>query len=151
MKILKAGLFAGLIGGALDILAAFIIYGAVYGAKPVRILQSITAGLQGPAAYQGGTASAAFGLALHFFIAFVAGLVLAVAMMRIDLLRRSTLATGAAFGVAMYFFMQMIVLPLSLAASSSPDMKGLAIGIAIHIFLFGLPMAFAARRVLRGS
>ena len=149
MKILKAGLFAGLIGGALDILAAFIIYGAVYGAKPVRILQSITAGLPGPAAYQGGTASAAFGLAIQFFIAFVAGL--AVAMMRIDLSRRSTLATGAAFGVAMYFFMQMIVLPLSLAASSSPDMKGLAIGIAIHIFLFGLPMAFAARRVLRGS
>jgi hypothetical protein len=148
MKIVKAGLAAAFIGGALDILAALTIYPAIYGAKPLRILQSIASGVQGPAAYQGGTASAALGLGLHFLIALAAGFVLTVAMARVEILRRYTLVTGAGFGVAVYFFMQKIVLPLSNAAASQPDMKAMSIGLAIHIFLFGVPMALAVRHVL---
>lgn len=147
----KAGLIAGLIGGALDILAALVIYPALYGAEPLRILQSIASGVQGPAAYQGGAAAAALGLALHFFIAIVAGLVLAAAMARAGALRRFALTTGALFGVAVYFFMQKIVLPLSNADAQNADGEAMAVGIAIHIFLFGVPMALAVRSVLRGS
>lgn len=150
-NVIRAGIFAWLAGGALDIVAAATIYPAVYGADPVRILQSIAKGVQGPAAFEGGAASAALGLGLHFFIAIIGGIVLAAAMQRIALLRAQPLLTGAGFGVAVYFFMQKIVLPLSLAGAQNPDAKDMSIGIAIHIVLFGVPMAYAARRLLKGS
>ncbi|MCK5746623.1 MAG: hypothetical protein KAH44_10420, partial [Oricola sp.] len=140
MSVLRAGVIAGLIGGALDIIAAVTIYPAVYGAKPERILQSIAAGVEGRAAYEGGAASAILGLVLHFLIAVAAGLVLAFVMARIEAMRRLVLTIGAVFGVAVYFFMQKIVLPLSNAGAQTPDMKAMSIGIAIHIFLFGAPM-----------
>ncbi len=149
MKTVRAGIIAGLIGGALDIIAAVTIYPMVYGATPTRILQSIAAGVQGRAAYEGGAGSAILGLGLHFFIAIVAGLVLAAFMARMESLRRFVLTTGAGFGVAVYFFMQKIVLPLSQAGAQHPDMKAMSIGVAIHIFLFGVPMALAARRALK--
>ena len=148
---LKAGLLTGLLGGALDIAAALTVYPAVYGASPVRILQSIAAGVQGPAAYEGGAASAALGLGLHFFIAICAGIVLVAAMAKITLLRKWPLLTGVGFGVAMYYVMQKIVLPLSLAGAQTHDAKSLAIGLAIHMFIFGAPMGFAANRMLKGS
>lgn len=151
MKILKAGVIIGLIGGALDITAALTVYPAVYGADPVRILQSIAEGVQGPAAFEGGAASAALGLGLHFFIAICAGLVLVMAMSKIALLRKWPLLTGAGFGLAMYNFMQLVVLPLSLAGAQTHDAKSLAIGLAIHMFIFGAPMGFAASRMLKGS
>jgi len=55
--------------GILDILDAFIFFG-LRGVTPVRILQSIASGVLGRAAYQGGTRTAALGLALHFGISF---------------------------------------------------------------------------------
>src|SRR6185503_14804050 len=65
----KVILAAGLIAGALDILYVIIFYG-VRGVPATRILQGIAAGLLGrEAAGQGGLATAAPGLGLHFMIA----------------------------------------------------------------------------------
>ncbi len=61
---------------------------------------------------------------------------------------RAGIFAGLAGG-AVYFFKQKIVLPLSLAGAQNPDVKGMSIGIAIHIVLFGVPMAYAARRLLK--
>src|ERR687888_449968 len=61
-------LWAGLAAGVLDITAAFVVYGA-FGAKPLRILQGIAAGLLGPLSFDGGLATAILGLLCHFLIA----------------------------------------------------------------------------------
>jgi hypothetical protein len=151
MRILKAGLIAGLAGGALDIIAAMTIYPAMYpGATWMRVLQSVAAGVLGrEAARAGGMGTALLGLALHMLIAICAGLVLAYAMKHEAALRRLAPLTGAGFGVAMYYFMQKIVLPLSATGGGgAPDAKGLAVGLAIHIFIFGVPMALIARQFL---
>ena len=150
MKSLKAGIAAGLGGGALDILAAVTIYPAAYpGLTPMRVLQSVAAGVQGAAAREGGWASAFLGLGLHFVIALVFGLVLAAAMARLEISRRLWPLTGLVYGVSVYFFMQKIVLPLSqVVMGSGPDLKSMAIGLAIHVFIFGIPSAFIARRFL---
>lgn len=149
MRVVKAGLASGLIGGALDIIAAVTIYPAVYpGLTWMRVLHTVASGAMGPAAREGGIATAMLGLALHMGIALVYGVVLAFAMARISVSQRLWPLTGAIFGVAVYFFMQLAVLPLSQAASGLPDAKGLAIGLATHIFIFGIPMAFVARRIL---
>ena len=51
--------------------------------------QSIASGLLGKAAYEGGSATAPLGLALHFFIAFVMALVYVLAARRLPCSCRS--------------------------------------------------------------
>src|SRR5258707_3463353 len=68
---LKMLIIGGLVVGALDFLDAVVFFGLRSGTTPVRIGQSIAAGLQGRAAFSGGLPSAAPGVLLHFFIAFV--------------------------------------------------------------------------------
>jgi len=148
---LRAGAAAGVVGGALDIIAAMTVYPALYkGATAMGVLQSVAAGVLGrEAARAGGWGTAMLGLGLHFFIALCAGFALALAMAREGALRRLWPFTGAAFGVLMYYFMQTIVLPLSATGGGNPpDARGLALGLAIHILCFGAPMAFAVRAML---
>jgi hypothetical protein len=141
---------AGLAGGALDFIAASTIYPAAYpGLAFSRIWQSVAEGVLGKASYEGGAATVALGIGLHFFIALCAGMVLAFAMSRAAIFRRHWPVSGAVYGVAMYYFMQNIVLPLSLIGERRPDMKSAAIGLAIHIFIFGLGSAFVAWKLLR--
>lgn len=139
----RAVLLAGLAAGAVDILAAFVIYRP---ATPVQILQSIAAGLQGTAAFQGGWTSAGIGLAAHFLISIAfAALYLAAAAAAPVLLRRP-LAPGLAFGLFVYGVMNAVVVPLSLAPERpdpAPQMIGL--GLLAHA-LFGLTLAFTAAR-----
>ncbi len=65
---------AGLIAGILDITSAFVIAG-LKGTGSIRMLQGIASGLLGPQSFQGGTATAGLGLAIHFLIAFTAAAV----------------------------------------------------------------------------
>ena len=60
---------AGLLIGVFDLLDALIYYGTL-GVAPIKIPQSIASGVLGRVAYRDGMVSAAFGVALHFFIAF---------------------------------------------------------------------------------
>ena len=57
-------LWGGLICGALDITAAFVVYGS-FGLKQVTLLQGIAAGLLGPRSFEGGLPTAALGLFCH--------------------------------------------------------------------------------------
>ena len=143
---IRAAVLAGLAGAAVDILAAFVIYRS---ATPVQILQTIASGLQGPAAYEGGLASAALGLACHFLIAILfAGLFVAAARPAPVLLRQPALS-GLGFGVVVYGVMNAIVVPLSLASSGPPPPPHMiGLGLLAHA-LFGLALAFTAARAMR--
>ena len=61
----------GGVGGLLDAIYATVLWGFILGGSPTGIWQSVASGLIGKSSYDGGTATAALGLALHFFIAFV--------------------------------------------------------------------------------
>jgi hypothetical protein len=63
---------------------------------------------------------------------------------------QAALVAGAGFGIAVYFFMQKIVLPLSQVSLRDPDATGMVVGLAIHVLIFGVPMAFVVRRLLPG-
>jgi len=54
--------------------------------------------------------------------------------------------SGVLYGVAVYFFMNRIVLPLSAAAKRPFSMKLMIIGVVIHIFCVGLPISLSVRR-----
>ena len=140
-----AVLWAGLACGVLDITAALVVYGYL-GAKPVRLLQGIASGLLGPKAFDGGLATALLGLLCHFVIAFGAATVYFLASRTFPFLVRNAVASGVVYGVAVYFFMNRIVVPLSAAAKRPFSLKMMIIGVVIHIFCVGLPISLGVRR-----
>jgi hypothetical protein len=143
-----AVLWAGFACGVLDITAALIVYGFL-GAKPVPLLQGIGSGLLGPKAFDGGLATALLGLLCHFVIAFGAAAVYFVASRTFPFLIRNAAVSGALYGVAVYFFMNRVVLPLSAAAKRPFSMRMMIIGVVIHIFCVGLPISLSVRRFSR--
>jgi hypothetical protein len=138
-------LWGGLFCGVLDITAALLVYGYM-GAKPMRLLQGIAGGLLGPRTYGGGVTTALLGLFCHFLIAFSAAAVYVAASRLMPFMLQHAVLCGTLYGVAVYFFMNRIVVPLSAAAKFPFSFKMMVIGVVIHIFCVGLPIALAARR-----
>ncbi|HET6932018.1 MAG TPA: hypothetical protein VFI45_16955 [Candidatus Acidoferrum sp.] len=136
---------AGLACGVLDITAALVVYGSM-GLKPLRLLQGIAAGLLGPKSLQGGVATAVLGLALHFVIAFGAATMYYTASRSMRILVEQAALFGPLYGIAVYFFMNRIVVPLSGATKFPFSVKMMLIGVVIHIFCVGLPIALSIRR-----
>jgi hypothetical protein len=146
----RAGAWTAILGGALacgvlDMTAALVVYG-FFGLKPMRLLQGIAGGLLGPRTYNGGLATALLGLACHFAIALSAAAVYVVATRKIPLVVRHAVPAGILYGVAVYFFMNRLVVPLSRATKYPFSMKMMLIGIAIHICCVGLPISLSTRR-----
>jgi hypothetical protein len=134
-----------LVVGTLDILDALIFFG-LRGAKPIRIFQSIAAGLLGrDAAREGGLATALLGGVLHFFIAFVIVALYFLASRRAPVLIRRPVALGISYGIVVYFVMNYVVIPLSAAGQGAFSMPVFLNGILIHAFGVGLPAALFAR------
>jgi hypothetical protein len=141
----RAILWGGLICGVLDITAAFLVYG-MFGAQPIPLLQGIAAGLLGPRAFDGGLATAALGLLCHFVIALSAATVYYGISRVLPFVLQYAIAVGALYGVIVYFFMNRVVVPLSAARKFPFSLKMMIIGVTIHIFCVGLPIAIVARR-----
>jgi hypothetical protein len=136
--------------GALDILDAFAFFG-LRGVSPVRILQSVAAGLLGQAAFRGGALTAALGLGLHFTIACVIVATYYVASGKLRPLVRHPVPWGVAYGVAAYAVMNYVVVPLSAAGGAPRTLPVILNGVLIHIAGVGLPSAWAARAARAGS
>ena len=124
---------------------AAIVQFRLRGVRPIRIMQSIAAGLLGRDAYQGGTATATLGVTLHFLIAFTAATVYYLASRKLAFLRARPFLSGL-YGVAVYFFMNYVVLPLSRFPKGSFNLENLITGILIHMLCVGLPIAYAVQR-----
>ena len=110
------------------------------------LLQGIAAGLLGKAAFQGGIATASLGLLLHFFIAALATAVYYAVSRRAQFLVEHALIVGPIYGVAVYFFMNRVVVPLSGARKYPFSLKMMIIGVMIHIVCVGTPIALVVRK-----
>ncbi len=144
----KAISVAGLTCGALDISAALVVYGLM-GSKPLRLLQGIAGGILGPRTYSGGTSTALLGLALHFVIAFGAATVFFLASRVVPFLLNHAVVSGVLYGIAVYFFMNRVVVQLSAATKFPFSIKMMLIGVIIHIFCVGIPVSLGIRRYAR--
>ena len=144
----KAISIAGLTCGAMDISAALVVYGLM-GSKPLRLLQGIAGGILGPRTYSGGTSTALLGLALHFVIAFGAATVFFLASRVVPFLLNHAVVSGVLYGIAVYFFMNRVVVQLSAATKFPFSIKMMLIGVIIHIFCVGIPVSLGIRRYAR--
>ena len=145
-------LVGGLLAGTLDILYACVFWAAKADLPPSRIFQSVAAGLLGEASFEGGSATAALGLLLHFFIACTMAVTYYLVARRWPLLARRPVPFGIAYGLLLYVVMNYVVVPLSAAGSGSRDPLWIGLSVAVHAFLIGLPIAwFASRAVARAA
>jgi hypothetical protein len=136
-------LWGGLACGILDITSAIIIT-ALIGRSPIRMLQSISRGLLGEDAYNGGIPIAVLGMVLHFVIAFTATIIFYMASRKLKFLTHTPILWGPLYGIAVYFFMNFVVLPLSAFPNKlTYTSETLAIGLGVHMLCVGLPIAVA--------
>jgi len=144
---LRAILVGGAIAGALDIADA-IVFTWLAGGSAARMLRYIASGLLGQSSFDGGTATAALGLVLHFTIAFGAATVYVLASRQLPVLVRRPIVCGLAFGIAVLIVIRNVVLPLSAVRMGTAPMAlpQLANQVLIHALGVGLPIALAARR-----
>ena len=144
MTLGRAILFGTLTVGALDLADALIFFG-LRGASPIRICQSIAAGLLGRNSFTGGLPTAALGVALHFFIAFVVVLTYCFASTKLRFLTDHALLCGPLYGWVVYVTMNFAVIPLSAANRAPFSWPVLINGLLIHAVGVGLPSALFAR------
>jgi uncharacterized membrane protein YagU involved in acid resistance len=136
--------WGGVACGVGDISQAFVVFG-LFGARPIRILQTIASGLLGPAAFQGGMETAALGAVLHFVIAFGAAAVYWFASRQLTLMTTYAVLSGLLYGEAVFLFMHFVVVPLSRAPHGPFGLGTLITGPIGHMFLVGLPIALIVR------
>jgi uncharacterized membrane protein YagU involved in acid resistance len=147
-KGLQVVITGGLVAGALDLTAAFIVSWLRAGVNPVRVAQSVASGLLGAAAFAGGAKSALLGVVAHFFIATVWTAVFYFASRTLRFMVDRPVASGLLYGVAVYVFMNFVVIPLSAVPprATPVPLSGRIIGLLVIMFCIGLPIALIVRR-----
>lgn len=141
--------FAGLVAGALDLTAAFVVSWLRAGVSPVRVMQSISSGLLGAASFEGGAKTAALGVVLHFLIATIWAAIFYFASRRLRVLVERPVTTGLVYGVVVYALMNFVVLPLSAVPLRPVTLTGRLIGMLIIMCCIGLPIALIVSRFSR--
>jgi hypothetical protein len=139
----RALLLGTLTVGTLDALDAVIFFG-LRGTSAIRIFQGIASGLLGRDSFSGGLRTAFVGVAIHYFIAFMVVLTFLVVSRRVTMLRRWPLWSGLAYGIGVWLFMNLAVLPLSVGRPGFL-LPVVTNGLLIHMFGVGLPSSLFAR------
>src|SRR5215813_14163761 len=145
---IKGLLLGGLLCGILDISSAVII-SLVGHRSPVRMLQGIASGLLGPRSFDGGSATAALGLFLHFFIAFSAATVFFLVSRKLSFLTRHPVISGFLYGIAVYIVMYWVVVPLSAIHRHPTSLGQIPLPVIVHMFCVGLPISLSVWRYSR--
>jgi len=136
--------------GTWDLLFARIYWNSE-GANFVLVLHSIASGIYGKASRYGGAKTAIVGAVSHYFIALCMVLAYFLVSRRVSLLLRWPVSLGLAYGVFLYFFMNLVVLPISaIGHPSFGDRSWIAWSIVMHA-LFGVLCALTTRVARRAT
>ena len=155
MKALKPILYAGMLVGVLDIAAAFVNARVLAGVTPPHLLQSVAGGLLGRGTYNGGFATAALGLAMHFTMALTVAAIFYALTRRFSLPKKllGVVAVGMLYGAAVFAVNNFATAPfLSWIRSlylHTPILFKPPMGwpqLVIHLFCVGLPIALVMRQ-----
>jgi hypothetical protein len=155
MKSLKPILYAGALVGVLDITAACIQVYIASGMMPIRLLQGVAGGLLGRGSYNGGFATAALGLVMHFTMALTVTTIFYALSRRFPLPKNllGIVAVGLLYGAAVFAVNNFATAPfLSWVRGlylHTPILFKPPMGwsqLVIHLFCVGLPIALVMRQ-----
>lgn len=138
-------LWGGLSAGTLDAIDGVVAFG-FKGMSPIQVLQYIASGLLGPDSFHGGLKTAGLGVLVHYSIAFVVAAVYYVASIGLSTLHKHPVKWGLAYGVAVYLFMNYVVLPHSAVPKTLFSIALLINGLVGHGILVGVAIAWFAHR-----
>jgi uncharacterized membrane protein YagU involved in acid resistance len=142
---LLATLYGGFIAGTIDIFAA----AAINLISPFVIAQAIARGVLGKQeAFSGGAGSAALGVVLQWGMSLIIATIFVFAATRMPILRRRWIAAGVAYGVVVFFVMNYVVVPLSRVGAIPHFTVTTFVLNLLAMLLFGLIVAWYARRYL---
>ncbi|MEO8560926.1 MAG: hypothetical protein ABI601_02550 [bacterium] len=137
--------------GVLDGLFATVLY-VVMGTTTVeKLFQGIASALIGPAAFRGGAATFALGVALHFTVALAWSVIFLLALRASKLIPRmlawrlGALDVAVWFGPLVYVAMSMLVIPL-FTHRVAPINTNWVVVLVGHIPFVGLPIAMIVGR-----
>ncbi|PYK17957.1 MAG: hypothetical protein DME55_08250 [Verrucomicrobia bacterium] len=155
MKSLKPILYAGALVGVLDITAACINARIAYGFPPARVLKGVASGLLGRGALEGGFATAALGLMMHFTMAVTVATIFYALSRRLPLPKKlaGVVAVGMLYGAAVFavnnFGTAGIMSWVRSLYLHTPVLFKPPMGwsqLVIHLFCVGLPIALVMHR-----
>jgi hypothetical protein len=150
-RLVRAGLLTGLIDGSWAIALTLI-----YGRSLARLWQGIAGALFGARVFDGGAATVALGIAMHFGVAFAWSAVFLVLLARSRYLRRvldsryGPLKVAAAYGPLVWIVMSAVVIPL-LTRKPLVVTGPWWIQLAGHVVFVGLPIAWASRQAAEAT
>jgi hypothetical protein len=146
---MKRFVLAALVVGTLDISEVMIVT-LLKGGAPLKIFQGIASAIYGKASFEGGTRTMLIGLFLHYFIATSVVAVYFLASRKLATLNRHPVLTGAVYGVGVYAFMNLVVLPL---AGMAPKYTTFSVvnQLFCHIVLIGITTGLFARGQYTGT
>lgn len=148
---LRRLLRAGLLTGVTDALFSSVLVVAAYHSTVARLWQGVASAVLGPAALNGGAAATAFGLALHFGVAFGWSAVFLALYARSRRLRDAVatpagvVAVAAAYGPAIWLVMSLAVLPLLLHRPPTLNARWV-VQLVGHVPFVALPIVASIRR-----
>lgn len=144
---LRAILWGGAAAGAADIISAI---GNQKG-RVLAVLQYVGSGLIGKLAFDGGWATAAVGLAVHFGLTTIMAALFVLAAQRWMVLRQRPWAAGFVYGALLFGTMFYVIVPYLSAAQGWKTPQGFWSNLSAamgHGFFVGVPIACIARHFL---
>jgi uncharacterized membrane protein YagU involved in acid resistance len=141
-SMLAATALGGFIAGTIDIGAAALINSV----NPYIIMQAIAGGVLGKASFTEGTTAAVLGLLLQWAMSLLIAWIFILVSRALPVLKRQWLGAGLAYGVVIFFVMNYVVVPLSALKHTPHFTAARFIENMIAMLLFGVIVAFFARR-----
>ncbi|HEY6292442.1 MAG TPA: hypothetical protein VI455_12905 [Terriglobia bacterium] len=137
----------GFVAGTLDI-TENLIFNHFRGITARMVFQYIASGLIGMRSFQGGSASVALGVVLHYLIALTWTGMFYGASRRLAILSRRPVICGLLYGAFVYLFMNLVVLPLSGVphVRSSMTIASRISGVLAVLLCIGLTISLLVRR-----
>lgn len=145
--VLRAGTVVALTDGLWAVLLWVVMLRKTTAA---RVFQGIARAVLGDAAFAGGGATVALGVALHFAVAMTWAFVYALLLRRSAVARRTVSAwgpavTALAIGTVVWTTMDLLVLPLTRTRATPLASAMFAVNLAGHVLFVGLPLALLVR------
>ena len=143
-------LLAGFTAGLADFLFASIKR-TMNGGAWTDPWRGVAGCLVGQSARDGGFEMVLLGIALHFFICFVAAALLYFILKKVPALPRQWLLVAVVYGIVFLLVMNYVVAPLSLARRSIYPVESLPMNAFWHIVLVGLASGWFVTRALKAA
>ena len=143
---LRIIILAGFFAGALDIVAAVLVYFIKGGKDPLRVFQYIASAVFGKKAFTGGWLMGGLGILFHFIIAYSFTVLFFFLYKRWSAFSKNIVITAILYGVFIWVIMNLVVLRLTKLNLKPFVVDDVITSISILIIAIGLPVALIARK-----